>query len=196
MPKIVDTDVQREAVLRATWRTIAQYGVAGATVRKIAKEAGVSTGFISHYFRNKREVLAAALTLSNEQSQKRLFACAEGRRGLAALRAVIEAVLPLDEERSLEWLIWVTFWSSAGTDRTLTNEWRRGRDGWRATLVRLLQEAKADDEVRPDIDAEHEADRLVVLIVGLGLHERAGRFKRRALMFVDDHLQTLIKLRE
>ncbi len=196
MPKIVDTEVQREAVLRATWRTIAQHGVAGATIRKIAKEAGVSTGFISHYFRNKREVLAAALTLSNEQSHKRLFACAEGRRGLAALRAVIEAVLPLDEERSLEWLIWVTFWSSAGTDRNLTDEWRRGRDGWRATLVRLLQEAKADDEIRPDIDAEHEADRLVVLIVGLGLHERAGRFKRRALIFVDDHLQTLIKLRE
>ena len=196
MPKIVDPARQREAVLHATWRTIAEHGVAGATVRRIAREAGVSTGFISHYFRDKKEVLAAALTLSNEQSQKRLFACVEGLRGLAALRAVIEAVLPLDEERRLEWLIWVTFWGSAGSDPTLTKEWRRGRDGWHTTLVRLLQEAKADGEIRPELDAEHEADRLVVLIVGLGLHERSGRFRRRALMFVDEHLQTLIKLRE
>ena len=196
MPKIVDADAQREAVLRATWRTIAQHGVTGATVRRIAQEAGVSTGFISHYFRDKKEVLAAALTLSNEQSQRRLISCAEGRRGLEALRAVIEAVLPLDEERRLEWLVWVTFWSSAASDPALGSEWRRGRDGWRTTLVRLLQEAKADSEIRSDIDSEHEADRLVVLIVGLGLHERSGRFRRRALMFVDEHLQSLIKLRE
>ena len=53
----------------ATWRTIAKHGVAGATVRRIAQEAGVSTGFISHYFRDKKEVLAAALRLSNERSR-------------------------------------------------------------------------------------------------------------------------------
>jgi AcrR family transcriptional regulator len=195
MPKVVDAEAQREAVLRATWRTIAQHGISGATIRRIAKEAGVSTGFISHYFRDKKEVLAAALTLSNEQSQQRLSKRVEGLRGLTALRAVIEAVLPVDAERRLEWLIWVTFWGSAGADPALASEWRRGRDGWRVTLVRLLQEAKADREVRPDLDAEHEADRLVVLIVGLGLHERSGRFQRRALMFVDEHLQSLIKLR-
>jgi AcrR family transcriptional regulator len=193
MPKVVDAEAQREAVLRATWRTIAQHGISGATIRRIAKEAGVSTGFISHYFRDKKEVLAAALTLSNEQSQRRLSKRVEGLRGLTALRAVIEAVLPLDAERRLEWLIWVTFWGSTGADPALAAEWRRGRDGWSATLVRLLQEAKADGELRRDLDAEHEADRLVVLIVGLGLHERSGRFRRRALIFVDEHLQTLIK---
>ena len=196
MPRIVDSEAQREAVLVATWRTIAKHGISGATVRRIAAEAGVSTGFISHYFRNKNEVMSAALTLSNERSQKRLSASAEGRRGLAALRAVIEGVLPLDEERRLEWLIWVTFWGSAGTDPALANEWRRGRDGWHGMLLRLLQEAKADGEVRSDIDVDHEADRLVVLIVGLGLHERSGRFRKRALMFVDEHLQTLIKLQD
>lgn len=196
MPRIVDTAAQREAVLVATWRTIAQHGIAGATVRRIAAEAGVSTGFISHYFRDKKEVLAAALTLSNERSHRRVSASARGRRGLSALRAVIEAVLPLDEERHLEWLIWVTFWGNAGADAALAREWRRGRDGWRATIVKRLEEAKLDGEVRSGIDIEHEADRLVLLIVGLGLHERSGRFRRRALVFIDEHLQTLIKLQE
>jgi len=196
MPRIVDSEAQREAVLIATLRTIAKHGLGGTTVRRIAKEAGISTGFISHYFSNKHEVLAAALTLSNERSQKRLSASAERLRGLPALRAVIEAVLPLDAERQLEWLIWLSFWGTAGSDAALAKEWRRGRDVWRATLVRLLQEAKADDEIRHDLDPEHEADRLVVLIVGLGLHERSGRFRKRALLFVDEHLQSLIKQRQ
>ena len=84
MPKIVDTKARREAILTATWRTIARHGVARATVRRIAAEAGVSTGFISHYFRDKKEVLAAALRLSNERSQTRISARAEGLTGLAA----------------------------------------------------------------------------------------------------------------
>jgi AcrR family transcriptional regulator len=194
MPKIVDADAQREAVLLATWRTIAQHGVAGATIRRIAKEAGVSTGFISHYFRDKKEVLAAALTLSNERSQERVSDRVRGLRGLTALRAVIEAVLPLDDERRLEWLIWMTFWGNAASDPALSDEWRRGRDGWRETIVGFLEEARNDGEILPELDVEHEADRLVVLIVGIGLHERSGRFRRRALAFVDEHLQTLIKL--
>ena len=174
MPKIVDTDAQREAILKATGRTIAKHGVVGATVRRIAREAGGSNGFISHYFRDKKEVFAAALTLSNEQTQRRLSMQAEGRRGLVALRAVIEAVLPLDEERSLNWLIWVTFWASAASSPALASEWRRGRDGWRGTLVLLLQEAKANGEIRQEIDPEHQADRWVILLVGIGLHGRLG----------------------
>ena len=140
--------------------------------------------------------MAAALTLCNERSQARLSRRAEGLRGMRALREVVEAVLPLDEERRLDWIIWMSFLGSAGADAALAEEWRRGRNGWHSTLVRLLGEAKADGEIRPEIDEEHEADRLVVLIVGLGLHERAGRFHRRALIFVDEHLQTLIKLQE
>ena len=193
MPRIVDPAAQRQAVLLATWRTIARHGLGGATVRRSAAEAGVSTGFISHYFRDKREVVAAALALSNQRSAERIQARSAGLRGLAALRAVIEAVLPLDEERRLEWLIWVSFWGAAGSSPALAREWRSGRDGWHETLVRLLREAQADGEVLPDLDPRHEADRLVVLIVGIGLHERTRRFRHQALVFVDDHLQSLVK---
>ena len=78
MPKIVDADALREAVLTATWRTIARHGAAGTTARRIAAEAGVSTGFIRHDFRDKQEVFAAALELRHQRSQARVRAGAEG----------------------------------------------------------------------------------------------------------------------
>lgn len=193
MPRVVDPAAQREAVLRATWRTIAAHGLAGATVRRIAEEAGVSTGFIHHWFQGKHEVVASALALSNQQSAERLAARAGSLRGLAALRAVIEAVLPLDEERRLEWLIWVSFWGEAGANPELAREWRAGRDAWHEILERRLREAQADGEILPDLDPGHEADRLAVLIAGIGLHEGARRFRNKALLLVDEHLQTLVK---
>ncbi len=39
MPKVVDWDARRDEVLAATWRVIARHGLAGTTVRKIAREA-------------------------------------------------------------------------------------------------------------------------------------------------------------
>jgi AcrR family transcriptional regulator len=46
MPKIVDWDARRDEILSATWRVIVRDGIAGATVRAIAREAGCSPGIL------------------------------------------------------------------------------------------------------------------------------------------------------
>jgi AcrR family transcriptional regulator len=191
MPKIVDPDQQRAAILRATWNTISKFGIAGVTVRRIAEEAEVSTGFISHYFRDKKEVLAASLDLCNEQSRARLKRRAEGLRGLAALRAVIEGVLPLDKERRLEWLIWLSFWGPSAADPALGRAWKEGREEWRDTVTSFLEQARADGDIRADLDVSSEADRIVVLVVGLGMHEGSRRMRGCALNWIDAHLRSL-----
>lgn len=56
MPKIVNHDDQREELLRRAFQLFARKGYAKVTVREIAKELGVSTGTLYHYFENK-EVL-------------------------------------------------------------------------------------------------------------------------------------------
>ena len=194
MPKIVDYDAQREEVLLATWRTIDQHGVAGTTVRRIADEAGVSTGFVTHYFRDKNEVLAEALRLSNERSTERVLSRIEGLRGLAAVRAAIDAVLPLDEDRRLEWLIWLSFWGRAAAGDALGREQRRGRSLWRSTVERALGAAREAGEVRADLDLDYEVERIVVLVGGIGLQSQrraTPAFAEKAGSIVDDHLKGL-----
>jgi AcrR family transcriptional regulator len=195
MPKIVDRDVQREEVLLATWRRIARHGAAGVTIRGIAEEAGVSTGFITHYFRDKDEVLAAALQLCNERVSERVAARGQGLAGMAALRALIDAVLPLDEERFLTWQIWLSFWGRSGVGEPLRREQRRGRESWRGALHRVLGEAHRAGEIRPDLDPSYEAERLIVLVGGIGLQSQMQRprsFRRRAWSYVEAHLDGLM----
>jgi AcrR family transcriptional regulator len=195
MPRVVDHDVQREEVLLATMRTLAAHGPRGTTVRRIAAEAGVSTGFITHYFRDKGEVLAQALRLCNERSQERVAARLEGLEGLDAVRALIGAVLPLDEDRLLTWKIWLSFWGRSGGDEPLGREQRRGRESWRAALRRLLGDAQRAGAIRPDLDPAYEAERLVVLVGGIGLQSQtrgARSFRRKAWAYVEDHLESLM----
>ncbi|MDY6938598.1 MAG: TetR/AcrR family transcriptional regulator [Cyanobacteriota bacterium] len=56
MPKIVDRDAYREELLRQCFDLFAEHGYASITMRKIAKELGVSTGTLYHYFPSKESI--------------------------------------------------------------------------------------------------------------------------------------------
>src|SRR3954451_20918410 len=94
-------------------QVVAAQGIHGATVRAIAAEAGVSTGFITHYFEDKQQLILEALRRTNEQAAKRVLAATRKGTGLAALGAAVEAVLPLDPARRRQWHVWVAVWVQA-----------------------------------------------------------------------------------
>src|SRR5690625_7344936 len=56
MPKIVDHSTQRQAILSRCYVLFATEGYAGVTLRRIAKELGISTGAIYHYFDSKEDI--------------------------------------------------------------------------------------------------------------------------------------------
>ena len=113
MPKIVDWDARRDEILSATWRVIARDGIARATIRAIAREAGCSRGILAHYFDDKADILGSALVMSHRRVMTRMEARAAGLTGLAALRVIMLEALPLDSERDLEAQIEISFWGRA-----------------------------------------------------------------------------------
>ena len=74
MPKIVDWDARRDEILSATWRVIARDGIARATIRSIAREAGCSRGILAHYFDDKADILGSALVMSHRRVVARMEA--------------------------------------------------------------------------------------------------------------------------
>ncbi|MDK8182375.1 TetR/AcrR family transcriptional regulator [Paenibacillus sp. UMB4589-SE434] len=51
-------------ILNATNRVISQVGIAGTTMRKIADEAGLSTGALYHHYKSKEDILYDAMDRS------------------------------------------------------------------------------------------------------------------------------------
>ena len=58
MPKLGMQPIRRRQLIQATLEAIDELGLADATIARIAKRAGVSTGIISHYFAGKDGLLA------------------------------------------------------------------------------------------------------------------------------------------
>ncbi len=61
MPKLGMQSIRRRQLIDATLEAINEVGMHVATIAQIARRAGVSTGIISHYFRDKNGLLEATM---------------------------------------------------------------------------------------------------------------------------------------
>jgi AcrR family transcriptional regulator len=146
---------RREQLIAAAARVIARSGYDAATVRDVAREAGVSTGVIAYYFEGKDDLFAHVLRSASRAFRARL----ERARDAAEtprerLLALAEAATPADEEAARAHALWIDFWARAARDPALASLTVRLYDGWRreiADAVRDGQSAGAfDREADPD----------------------------------------------
>ena len=79
MPKIVDHDRRRDEIALIACRVVAEHGFEKASMVRIARAAGYTTGMLAHYFDSKQDIIIAALRLILRRIEERLHAA--GHRG-------------------------------------------------------------------------------------------------------------------
>jgi AcrR family transcriptional regulator len=123
MPKIVDHDARREQIALVACRVVAQYGFDQATIVRIAREAGYTTGMVAHYFDTKQDIIVAALRLILRRIEERLTPSGAGAR--PELLTLLTEALPLDETRYIECAFYIAFWGQLPADRRMRriNAW-------------------------------------------------------------------------
>jgi len=163
MPRVVDHDQRRRELALAACDVIARAGLEGATLRDVARQAGCTTGRVSHYFADKQQLLLAALETATQAVEDRIL-----HRALADpgdLRGILTESLPLDEPRRIEWRIWIAFWGAAIGDPDLHREHRGRYDTWRDALVTVLAQTPVPVAARADT-----AETLMIAVDGIGVH--------------------------
>lgn len=164
MPKIVDHDAKRREIIEATWRVIDASGLAGTTIREIAREAGCSSGVLSHYFKDREDILASAMVMAHRRVRDRTDKQIAYLSGLSALRVLMLESLPLDEQRVLEARIEACFWGAAVGNDQLMHSQNSEVDSWCSRVRSRLVEAELADELREGIDIDDVVDRLLALM--------------------------------
>jgi TetR/AcrR family transcriptional regulator, transcriptional repressor of bet genes len=102
---------------------VAEYGFEQATIARIARRAGYTTGMVAHYFDTKQDIIVAALRLILRRIEERLTpSAAEPRPDLLVL---LTEALPVDETRYMECAMYLAFWGQVSADRRLKriNAW-------------------------------------------------------------------------
>jgi TetR/AcrR family transcriptional repressor of bet genes len=124
MPKIVDHARRRDEIALVACRVVAEHGFDQASMVRIAREAGYTTGMLAHYFDSKQDIIIAALRLILRRIEERLMRRAPAGAAPDLLTLLTEA-LPVDAHRRIECAFWTTFWGQVSADRRLKriNAW-------------------------------------------------------------------------
>jgi AcrR family transcriptional regulator len=161
-------DDRRIEVVEAAWRTIVREGLDRTSMRAIAQELGSSTGVITHYFRDKEELILFALERVFENVIDDMKACAKGRQGLDRLEQMIFVALPLKANDTDDWKVWMAFLGySIGRER-LVQEHRKRYDRIRQIICQELADLQTAKLIRADLDLTLEANLLIALVDGMG----------------------------
>jgi TetR/AcrR family transcriptional regulator, transcriptional repressor of bet genes len=123
MPKIVDHDQRRDEIALVACRVVAENGFEQATIVRIAREAGYTTGMVAHYFDTKQDIIVAALRLNLRRIEERLTR--PSGEAPADLLTVLCEALPIDADRFMECAVWAAFWGQVSADKRLKriNAW-------------------------------------------------------------------------
>jgi AcrR family transcriptional regulator len=167
MPRIVDHARRREEIARLAVQVIQQEGSESATVRRIAQAGGFSIGVLTHYFKDKDELVAFAFQWLARQSFADLEeAVAAVPPGLARLRTALEFMVPAAGTRSFI-AVWISLWGGAMRNPALARVHRAFYARWRRYLRRFLGEAARRGELAVPRSTPDAIDLLVAGIDGL-----------------------------
>lgn len=169
MGRTVDHEARREIFAAAALRGIMREGFAGLTVREVAKEAGFTTGALTHYFHSKDQLLIVASEHSATLVRERMEKAEKVRPTLEAIRKVVSYALPLTAEIRGYWRIWVGYWERSSYDDDVSRVMRLRYDEWRGRLARLLARAQEEGDVAPGVDPHEAAQSLIALVDGIGV---------------------------
>jgi AcrR family transcriptional regulator len=168
MPRRVDHEERRREIAEALCRIAARGGLAAATFREVAAEAGVSVRLVQYYFGTKAELLHAANRYVAARAGARLtkrLARTKDREPREVVRALVREFLPTTEERRETMLLFFAFYSAQMTDPSLARgEGRNPPQGLATIVAHQIRRAQEAGEVRSDLAVDAEAMLLTVAV--------------------------------
>ncbi|MER5781182.1 TetR/AcrR family transcriptional regulator [Streptomyces mobaraensis] len=195
MPKQVDHRERRETIARALWRVVERHGVAQATLREVAREAGLSHGSLQHYFASREAMLSFAMDFASEQTAlrvgRRLAELGEHPHPRDVLRAMLIETLPLHPDARANSRMSAAYVLEALHDEEVHARARSGLLQGREVVERLVRQAIADGHIASDRDPAVETDLLLALTGFTTLLELRVVTPEAALAAVDRHLDGL-----
>lgn len=175
MPRTADHEQRRRQVADALLRVVSAEGLDAASIPRVARAAGTSTGLVQRYFATKDDLLRFAfdhlLRLVGERIAAALAevgpeAGTADRLYAALATFLLPAALPGDPEGR----VWLAFLARAAVEPDLLRLHVTNTDLLRTEVAGAVRAGQASGESPADLDPEEEAVALVAVLDGLTVH--------------------------
>ncbi|NJN88511.1 MAG: TetR/AcrR family transcriptional regulator [Leptolyngbyaceae cyanobacterium SL_7_1] len=140
MPKIVDQEQYRKELLRKAFDLLAEKGYANVTTRQLAKELGISTGAMYHYFPSKKALFEQLVEEMGQQDVGMLQRRVAGATSLNQRITMLGTFLIENEAYFVkQTAIWTDFCMNSNLEEMTSNDvFRRVDQRYRQAIAEAL----------------------------------------------------------
>lgn len=156
-----DREGKRLELLKAGIQVIAEFGLGGASLRKVAKQAGHTTGAVAYYFENREQLFEAIVEYMFERFDEIL----ESGEDLDDYRRRFKYWLDMNADSYL-WIAGFQLLTRARHDAELAAVYRESYARYRRVTARRIEAQQKSGMIRDDIPAELLADHIAALADG------------------------------
>ena len=192
MPKVGMKPVRRAQLIAAAISSIHEYGLADATLARIARKAGVSTGIIHHYFDDKNDLIFETMrSLLEELRVEVVQGLKRADDPRSRLMAVIEASFGSKQFSVEVMTAWLALYGSAQSSGELSRIIKIYASRLHSNLRHEFRQLMDDDK------AQTAAEGAAAMIDGLWLKYALQGGKPgadRALQLLRDYVDTQLTM--
>jgi len=170
MPKVGQEPIRRAQMIEATMACIREEGVNRATMQRIAKRAGLTSGLIVHYFTDKAGLFEAVYReLYRSLGEVTRVRLARAKTAVERLNAILDAQLCDEMLQPDVMATWCALYTLVPETPALARLERAYERRIESNLIAALQEMGL-----PKSEARNITDELTSLIDGLWLNSLSG----------------------
>ncbi len=160
-------EVRRNQLTRAAYKVVSRKGYYNFTVRDIAKEAGLSTGLVHYYFKNKDDLLVSVLRVMNENLSFYLSKALEQIHDpKEKLIIFMDEAFHLVEREKEYFHVLIDFWTQINHNERMRKANVKLYQSYRAECSKIIKEG-IEKKVFKDVDVEYTATMIVAFVQGL-----------------------------
>lgn len=141
--KVLTLETRRRELIIATLESIRKHGYLNSTINTISAESGLSRGLISHYFKNKDDLLQYAFRFLTQASDELFRHVVRSAAKNQFEKLLYGAMVPFLGNRPYR-EIWLHFWSASRFQPELAEVhqtlWKTYREGVRRRIASYAQE--------------------------------------------------------
>jgi AcrR family transcriptional regulator len=160
-------------------RCVAEVGYSRATIRRIAKDAQMTSGSLYHYFPNKTELIEATFNEVADIVNERFRAAA---RSKATVLDRLTAILDEGERITRDYPHAAAFErairAEGAPDLLLAENAEKLFGQLRGLFAEIIEQAKREGALAPGVNAQAATDAIFALIRGLEEHSTAASPRR------------------
>ena len=134
---------RQERILDAVLKVLAEFGIAGLSIRAVAREADVALGLVNYHYKDKHHLICAALRRIEQRDLALLESTSTANakeKLLSALRSIASSEFTNHDYLMLRMQVW----SLAQVHEDFAQINKSGHERYRAGLAKLIKDARPE----------------------------------------------------